>query len=237
MWTYGVFGACSASVSSTQAALWALIGQVTRTYLGDFSLTCQPLVFAPTLSCALQCGGGTQTREAHCIQGGVEVAAATCTATVGAALTSQACNTGLCSKYQWQAGTFGSCSASCGGGTQTVTNTNTNTNEDTMSTSEQELFLTFFACVVVWVVAFSQRSVQCFDTVSDPTFSNPLTNGLCVLSAPASLQACNTASCGSANPSFKWYTSNWGRCSASCRTNQTGTGLTTRTVKCVNVQG
>lgn len=67
-------------------------------------------------SCSASCGGGTQSRTATCVRSdGATVANSSC----GTPVTTQSCNTQSCYTYSWSYGSWGSCSASCGGGTQT----------------------------------------------------------------------------------------------------------------------
>ncbi|PZO79293.1 MAG: hypothetical protein DI626_11630 [Micavibrio aeruginosavorus] len=71
-------------------------------------------------SCSASCGGGTRTRTVTCQrEDGTTAADSNCTATKPA--TSEACNTSSCYTYSWYTGSYGSCSASCGGGTRSRT--------------------------------------------------------------------------------------------------------------------
>jgi len=81
--------------------------------------------------CSVTCGGGTQTRTATCTGA---TCGGTCTAV---AVTTQSCNTLICPTSSptpppapctpvngtWSYGTWGTCSVTCGGGTQTRTAT------------------------------------------------------------------------------------------------------------------
>ena len=65
-------------------------------------------------SCNKSCGGGTQTRTrpVYCTYDN-------CTDPKPSSTESKSCNTTACPSYSWQSGSWGSCSKSCGGGTQT----------------------------------------------------------------------------------------------------------------------
>lgn len=71
--------------------------------------------------CSQTCGGGTQNQSVACKDNfGNTVADAFCNSASKPA-TTQTCNAQTCLTYNWTQTGFGSCSATCGGGTQTQT--------------------------------------------------------------------------------------------------------------------
>jgi thrombospondin motif-containing protein 9 len=70
--------------------------------------------------CTKTCGGGTNTRDVYCKSStGARVSDSYCHGTKPTATVS--CNTHTCVTYKWYAGNWGSCSKTCGGGTQSRT--------------------------------------------------------------------------------------------------------------------
>ena len=138
-------------------------------------------------SCSATCGGGTQSRTVSCLdENGNIVAGSLCDPNTKPA-TSQSCNTDPCPTYHWLAGDWGSCSATCGGGTQA-------------------------------------RTVSCLDENG-----NIVAGSLCDPNTkPATSQSCNTDPC----PAYHWLAGNWGACSATC-----GGGTQSRTVSCLDENG
>ena len=67
-------------------------------------------------ACSKSCGGGTQTRTRS-----VTCDYDSCTGSKPSSSQSQTCNTNACATYSWQTGSWGTCSKTCGGGTQTRT--------------------------------------------------------------------------------------------------------------------
>jgi hypothetical protein len=138
-WVSSGWGACSATCgggSQTQTVTCQLNGTTvdnsnctdpmpaTSQICNIESCTSSHWVTSGFSSCSVSCGGGTQTQTAVC-----ENAANTVTVSSQcpqpAPVTSQACNTQACASpppppvtYAWNAGTWGACSASCGGGAQ-----------------------------------------------------------------------------------------------------------------------
>ncbi|MCB9371078.1 thrombospondin type-1 domain-containing protein [Candidatus Woesearchaeota archaeon] len=102
-------------------------------------------------SCSAVCGG-IQTRSVSCQRNdGVIVADSFCSGVKPA--TSQSCGASSCNSFHWDAGSWGSCSVSCGGGIQS-------------------------------------RSVGCYDS------SNSLvSDSYCSGSKPSTSQSCNTQAC------------------------------------------
>ncbi len=72
-------------------------------------------------ACSAPCGGGTQSRTVNCVdENGNIVAGSLCDPNTKPSI-SQLCNVDSCHTYHWLAGDWGSCSATCGGGTQSRT--------------------------------------------------------------------------------------------------------------------
>eukprot|EP00958_Prasinococcus_capsulatus_P023825 scaffold3619_cov328-Prasinococcus_capsulatus_cf.AAC.12 len=68
-------------------------------------------------TCSETCGGGNQSRTVQCMSSlGVAVSDSECGETKPAS--SQSCNTQACVPYSWTEGSWGTCSETCGGGTQ-----------------------------------------------------------------------------------------------------------------------
>ncbi|MCB9371081.1 thrombospondin type-1 domain-containing protein [Candidatus Woesearchaeota archaeon] len=71
-------------------------------------------------ACSASCGGGSQSRAIYCRRNdGALVSDSYCSGYKPAS--TQSCNTQACTTYSWVSGSWGSCSVSCGGGTQTRT--------------------------------------------------------------------------------------------------------------------
>ncbi|MFZ5439745.1 MAG: thrombospondin type-1 domain-containing protein [Myxococcota bacterium] len=69
-------------------------------------------------ACSASCGGGVRERTVRCLDSaGAELPESACAGVKPA--TQETCQTGACATPAWQAGEWGACSASCGGGTQT----------------------------------------------------------------------------------------------------------------------
>ena len=135
-WNVGAFGTCSEPCGGgTQTRTVVCQSSGGATVADSFCTTTKP---ATAQSCNVQacetyswnvgafgtcsepCGGGTQTRTVVCqSSGGATVADSFCTTTKPA--TAQSCNVQACETYSWNVGSFGTCSALCGGGTQTRT--------------------------------------------------------------------------------------------------------------------
>jgi WW domain/Thrombospondin type 1 domain len=129
-------------------------------------------------TCSATCGGGVETRTVQCTDyQDNTVPDSQCDGSKPSA--SRSCNTGVCPT--WFTGTYGTCSVSCGGGSQT-------------------------------------RTVQCRDSNGVA-----VADSQCTGSKPAESQSCNTVACAG----FGWSTGSFGTCSSSCNG-----GTQTRTVVC-----
>jgi len=135
-------------------------------------------------TCSATCGGGTQTRAVSCVQDGTTtiVDASLCAGPPPA--TTQTCNTQACPTYAWQTGAFGTCSATCGGGTQT-------------------------------------RSVTCVQSGT----TTVVADSFCPATKPATQQTCNTQPCTSNR--YVWVQGGFGECSEDC-----GGGIQKQSVTC-----
>lgn len=93
--------------------------------LGDTSGSFSPIEYSwqtsSWSSCSASCGGGVQSRTVNCINSQTNEIVSDNFCSEPKPVFSQNCNTQSCSSgvsYSWQIGSWGSCSASCGGGTQ-----------------------------------------------------------------------------------------------------------------------
>ena len=140
--------------------------------------------------------------------------------------------------YSWFAGSFGTCSVACGGGTQTRPVECRDANgvavadafcdpalrpTDTQSCNTQ-------ACSYVWVAGeYGSCSAACGGgtqtrpVVCEDGFGNAVSDALCDPALrPTDTQSCNTQAC-----SYVWVVGGFGSCSAAC-----GGGTQTRPVTC-----
>jgi hypothetical protein len=185
------------------------------------------------------CGSTTATRTVYCQRSdGTTVADASCTSAKPA--TSQPATDYSTCTYSNSYGTWGSCSASCGGGTQTRTATCMRSDGSAVSSANCPAPTTSQSCNTQSCYSYSwnysgwstpaacgattsTRSVWC--QRSDGT---TMSDAYCAGTKPASSQAATDYS--SCSYSFSYGT--WGSCSASC-----GGGSQTRSATCYRSDG
>jgi len=193
--------------------------------------------------CSSACGGGTITRTATCrmTQNGIsfDTDASRCTGLVKD-ITSQSCNTQACATYSIQYGNWGSCSVSCGSGTQTrawscvssaggaVDNAKCSGAPQTQQACNTQACAVYdwkvngwTACTAACGGGTQSRVVSCVDTST----GNLAVENNCKITKPVTIQSCNTDLCNV----YAWATSRWGPCSKTC-----GSGQYTRAVACIN---
>jgi len=191
-------------------------------------------------ACSAPCGGGSRIRSWQCIDTdrGTVLPDSRC---AGSKPPDQveSCNTFACT-YSWSTGSFGACSASCGGGTQTRPVTCTrdadgatvpDANCTGMTRPADTQACNTEPCPYSWQVGAlsacsaacgdgtQTRSVTCLDEGSGMTVADALCDPG---SRPADMQACNDGAC-----TYSWETGAFGACSAAC-----GDGTQTRSVTC-----
>ena len=132
-WSAGAWGGCSVSCGSGLQIRTVQCLDNTSAVVADSFCTdpkpatvqsCNPgacvtysWVPAAWSSCSATCGPGAETRTVQCRNNSnVVVADVNCTTAKPA--TVQSCNLGACPTYSWVTGAFGSCSVTCGTGTQ-----------------------------------------------------------------------------------------------------------------------
>ena len=207
--------------------------------------------FVVVMSSSPFSGAGTQTRTASCVSStGVVFTDLTHCSAAGTAILSQSCNTSPCPTYAWVAGTWGTCSVTCGGGTQTRTarcydTTNDpsllsalNTNLCTMTQPVTVQACATAACPIapsyIWLSgAWSACSVSCGGgtttrsvTCVDQAHGNAVQPAsYCAGSGtqPVTQQTCAQQGC----PVYVWSAGGFGACSAAC-----GGGTQNQTVTC-----
>jgi hypothetical protein len=177
--------------------------------------------------CSVSCGGGTQTRS--CTNPPPSGGGANCSGS-----SSQACNTQSCSPGPVNGGwsSWGSCSASCGGGVQYRTCTNPPPSNggsycqgpDNQSCNTQGCSSPVNGGWCGW----SSCSAPCGGGTQTRSCSCPSPSGGGANCTGSSLQNCNTQAC----TSYFWNTGGWSSCSASC-----GGGTQTRSVWCQGSDG
>ena len=145
--------------------------------------------------------------------------------------------------YSWQAGTWSTCSASCGSGTQTRSVTCRNAAGAAASDSlcsgakpdDERECTTYTACSYRWTSdEWSPCSAACGGGLQYRKVScmradgMPVEDGRCGSAKPAASQSCNTDACST----YNWQTGSWSSCSAAC-----GSGTQSRSVTCKDMSG
>jgi hypothetical protein len=261
-WSAGSFSACSCSGISTRSVQClsssgapASSSQCTAQQPAS-SQTCTPpstcFVWQQSAwtACTASCGpSGTQTSTVQCVMSasasnpGTVVANSQCTDTMPA--TSRSCNTATACSYSWLPSGFGSCTQSCGSGTQTqtvscvqtvnsqqVTVDNSNCVAGSKPATSRSCNTSPCADGVLIYSPWSACSASCGGGSQSrtQTCANPATgaaypdNSRCSTATQAPLtQACNTQAC----PVYAWVAGTYSVCSVTC-----GTGSSTRSVAC-----
>ena len=198
-------------------------------------------------SCSQSCDGGVQSRTATCywMSTPAVLAPGMCNSIAQQPLTQQ-CNAQACT-YQYNiASTWGSCSASCAGGTQSRSSPTTcsrsingawqqmplsscaavlgYTVSDTQSCNTQACdvygwsYGSWGSCSAACASGLQTRSATCMDFTTNRVAGS----GNCTATAVTS-QTCNAQLC----PSFSWQYGSWSSCSVTC-----GSGTQTRAATC-----
>jgi len=195
-------------------------------------------------SCSVSCGGGTQSQTVVCQRNDSTIVDDSFCAETPKPATSQTCNSDACEVDHWVASGFGSCSATCGGGTQTQTVICQNSANVTVDNSRcttampatsqacnTQVCLTyswqvsgFGACSVTCGGGTQTQSVFCQDS-NGKTVDNSFCNAAAM---PATSQGCNPQAC----MTYNWRQNGFGACSAAC-----GGGTQTQSVTCVDQNG
>ncbi len=188
-------------------------------------------------ACDTTCGTGTQARNVTCVRAdGTPVADTSCIDVMP--VRSQSCsNISTCS-YGWSNSAFGSCSNSCGNGTQSRTvsclRSDGATVADTFCTGTRPATAqscnntsactysyfssAYSACSGLCGTGTQSRTVYC-----ERSDGAEVSSSFCSGGAPATSQSCALTAC-----SYSYQTSAFSACNVSC-----GTGIQTRTVQCI----
>ena len=170
----------------------------------------------------------------------------------------QNCNTAACATYSWTPGAYGTCSTTCGAGTNTravLCKSNTGTTvADSQCTGTKPsttgscstnacpvpinfvwVAETWSACSKTCASGKQTRRVKCRDTFNTDAdaLGKIQTTWKCTsqrprLTKPATSKVCSFDAC----PVYEYQTDSWGVCSKTCR-DAVGSGSQGRTVKCM----
>lgn len=162
-------------------------------------------------ACSQVCGGGTQSQSVICQSSTGQTVDDSYCGSMTKPGASQSCNPQACLTYNWVQSGFGSCSTTCGGGTQTQSVSCQASNGQTVDNSNctGAMPATSQACntkacdVYSWLQSgWSACSVNCgggtqTQSVSceDVTSGQPVSNTNCTSAMPAESQSCNTQAC------------------------------------------
>lgn len=196
--------------------------------------------------CSVACGpAGTQTRTVTCISAGVPAVDSVCQAFEPKPATSQSCTDYRSCTYSWQVTPIGTCSNSCGTGSQTrdvncvrsydgaiaadaactgPKPDSTANCSDYSSCTYRWMSGVWGACSTGCGTGTQSRVVSC-QMETGTVAANSLCNAA---SMPANTQACTLySSC-----TYSWVYSTWSTCSSTC-----GSGVETRTAICTRSDG
>lgn len=200
--------------------------------------------------CSKPCGGGTQTQTVECRRNSDNVAVpdSFCTGTKPAS--SRTCNAQTCtSTYTWNAGPWGTCSKTCGGGNRTrtvvcqdqagatVADSNCSA-ANKPATSETCNTNTCPPVNPAWHVTPGTCSKPCGGGTATDVVVCKAADGTIVADSycsatpkPPTTRTCNTHTCP-LTYTYAWEPGSWSTCSKTC-----GDGTQTRTVTCKRNDG
>lgn len=198
--------------------------------------------------CSKPCGSGEQRRSVNCRrEDGVNVSDSKCAGRKPPAVRS--CNVQACQgTYNWNVGSYGDCSKTCGGGTQSRTvvcqDALGNNLPDSLCSSpkpETSRSCNTQSCSGVsysWDTgAYGACSKDCGGGTRSRTVvcrrndGTAVADSFCSGTKPAASESCNTQAC-QPNFTYSWLSDNWGDCSKTC-----GGGTQTRSVTCKRNDG
>ncbi len=260
-WQTSAYGSCAAACgSSTQSrSVWCQRSDgatVEGTFCGggqpassascdDYSTCSYTWMTDPFGACSTSCGSGTQSRTVYCRRSdGTTVGDASCNAGAKPA-TSQACSDVSSCTFSWQSGAYGSCSTTCGSGTQSRTVSCQRSDGATVADAScdagakpavSQACTDVSSCTYQWMTNdYGACSTSCGSGNQTRTVYCRRSDGVTVADAscdagakPATSQSCtDISSC-----TYSWVTGDYGACSTTC-----GSGNQTRTVSCRRSDG
>ena len=239
-WQYGGWSTCSVAcggggvstrsavcmdvttgTAASTSACSALGSPITSESCGSAACPAYEWIYSAWSTCSATCGGGVSTRTATCYDSVYQqwYDASTCTAALGSAVTSSACNSQACptTTYEWQWSAWGACPVICGGGNQTrqvacvslqpympvaASNCVSSTKPATSQACGQKSCNIYSWSITAWSACSAEcgggtqtRAVYCQNFWTG-ALSAPSTCSQYMSSPqPASSQACNTAAC------------------------------------------